>query len=86
MRYTGHVKRLEVDIEYLIGIPKMLAEYCGGANLTDLSLTFNAFSHIKANLGYYPSFKEAVLELWALKAVCVKDVVEFKWVQMEETF
>jgi hypothetical protein len=86
VRYTGHVKHLEIDLKWLVGIPSMLAGYCNEADVTSVRLTFGSLSSTKAHRGYYHSFKEVVLELWELQDVCVQKEVKIVWVEMENTF
>lgn len=93
-QFADVVTRLEIDIMFLLDIPRFLAKYLDGVNVGSLRVTFRALDKSSVGQGYYRQFAAVVRELelleakqhWWMMGVCVEKEVEFVWVEMEETF
>lgn len=92
---VSRVTRLDIDITYLLDIPRLLAAYCGGIDIGSLRVTFRSCDNTTEGQGYYRLFPRVVAELerldadgglWWQEKVCVRGEVEIVWVEMEETF
>ena len=84
--YMSILNHLEIDSEFLIGIPDFVAHYCEDINLKSLKMSLRNFSKTKAGLGNYWTFKNIVIELEDLSFLCVKEEVCFEWAEIAKTF
>ena len=80
------VTRLDIDVAYLTNVPKLIAMYCEGADIRGLRVAFRTHSRPKDGHGYFRQYKDVVAELRDLEVLCVREEVELRWVEMEQTF